>query len=102
MIRRPPRSTLFPYTTLFRSEPAGEPDRAVGRRARTPALMLVVDPPDRERLGATTEGGRRQLARSGEHTFGLQSPSNLDCRLLLYKKKYRRLKYSLSLIFNKF
>src|SRR2546427_12164418 len=71
MIRRPPRSTLFPYTTLFRSLP-------VSARA---AVRVVVG--DRVRAGATL------LAeyRSEEHTSELQSQSNLVCRLLLEKKK---------------
>src|SRR5256885_10819675 len=65
MIRRPPRSTLFPYTTLFRSAPCS------GTRGRGPR-------------------GRRRAAsarRSEEHTSELQSPCNLVCRLLLEKKK---------------
>src|SRR2546430_3718207 len=70
MIRRPPRSTLFPYTTLFRSH----------ERAATRAL----DPPGGVRLG----GRRREgPGRSEEHTSELQSQSNLVCRLLLEKKK---------------
>src|SRR6266566_8888362 len=72
MIRRPPRSTLFPYTTLFRS-------RQLGQHSR--------------RSVGGTEDGRRPLAlvrharRSEEHTSELQSPCNLVCRLLLEKKK---------------
>src|SRR2546430_9257958 len=79
MIRRPPRSTLFPYTTLFRSDGAGarfaEPTRQhpveeirCGRRAHERELPL-------------------RLVRSEEHTSELQSQSNLVCRLLLEKKK---------------
>src|SRR5215204_5607104 len=67
MIRRPPRSTLFPYTTLFRS-PAGGP--------RPPASLR---PPEGRHLGV----------RSEEHTSELQSHSDLVCRLLLEKKKMR-------------
>src|SRR5688572_31426430 len=71
MIRRPPRSTLFPYTTLFRSVGHGELDRrAFG---------------DLAPLGGDVD--RRVLARSEEHTSELQSQSNLVCRLLLEKKK---------------
>src|SRR5256885_12778873 len=73
MIRRPPRSTLFPYTTLFRSGSAT-------------ATLLARD-------GATVVAGYRQdrqRARSEEHTSELQSPCNLVCRLLLEKKKNRR------------
>src|SRR2546430_7351692 len=66
MIRRPPRSTLFPYTTLFRS-----PRRRVGGRARR---------------GARGRAARAHLRRSEEHTSELQSQSNLVCRLLLEKK----------------
>src|SRR5256885_11511377 len=91
MIRRPPRSTLFPYTTLFRSgeeEAQGQGVRArresrrgaPGRgRARRPARRAhrVPDP------GAPPGG------RSEEHTSELQSPCNLVCRLLLEKKKKR-------------
>src|SRR5256885_12000201 len=71
MIRRPPRSTLFPYTTLFRSEGA-QPRSAVLGHEHAPAL--------RHRDVA-------ELARSEEHTSELQSPCNLVCRLLLEKKK---------------
>src|SRR5256885_10433159 len=78
MIRRPPRSTLFPYTTLFRS-------RGVERGARPRAVRLrAVHPPVRLL-------GELQIAppheRSEEHTSELQSPCNLVCRLLLEKKK---------------
>src|SRR2546430_12006315 len=77
MIRRPPRSTLFPYTTLFRSQ--GQ-IRAQSAEARAP-----------ERDGTTVEA--REIAhdrRSEEHTSELQSQSNLVCRLLLEKKKNTR------------
>src|SRR5947208_5856648 len=79
MIRRPPRSTLFPYTTLFRS-PLGRatPDRNNdgNARARRP---LGAEP--REQIGELAE------QRSEEHTSELQSPDHLVCRLLLEKKK---------------
>src|SRR2546427_6035081 len=77
MIRRPPRSTLFPYTTLFRS---------IERLANEPAAMKLA-------RFATQTGSSlplaqaRLLARSEEHTSELQSQSNLVCRLLLEKKK---------------
>src|SRR2546427_3613946 len=75
MIRRPPRSTLFPYTTLFRS------DFGVARRhRRRHVLHLVAD----DRGGAGDGLG----SRSEEHTSELQSQSNLVCRLLLEKKKH--------------
>src|SRR2546427_6613193 len=74
MIRRPPRSTLFPYTTLFRS-------------------VFVVDCRGRVRTLTRTaprlEGGIAVAPRSEEHTSELQSQSNLVCRLLLEKKKKR-------------
>src|SRR3712207_8542935 len=85
MIRRPPRSTLFPYTTLFRSlreRDAGEVDEAVrGRHERRQVLEPVgVDAPDH---GA----GDLCARRSEEHTSELQSRQYLVCRLLLEKKK---------------
>src|SRR5256885_7949643 len=69
MIRRPPRSTLFPYTTLFRS---------VSRGWRGSYQTAVDDSPPR---------GGESSTRSEEHTSELQSPCNLVCRLLLEKKK---------------
>src|SRR2546430_7516562 len=97
MIRRPPRSTLFPYTTLFRSgRSAREPelDRLRARqRHRLPHLHRVGARPVRRavlQLPARTnaEGPRRGAPhRSEEHTSELQSQSNLVCRLLLEKKK---------------
>src|SRR5256885_5055356 len=82
MIRRPPRSTLFPYTTLFRShDPVvhlllGRAHLAAGRAAEAV---------DELRRGLTLDP--LQLVRSEEHTSELQSPCNLVCRLLLEKKK---------------
>src|SRR5256885_9985582 len=70
MIRRPPRSTLFPYTTLFRSV-------AVSHEGRANPNQLVIAQHTREGLGGL---------RSEEHTSELQSPCNLVCRLLLEKK----------------
>src|SRR2546430_10248687 len=72
MIRRPPRSTLFPYTTLFRS-------LTDGRLTRHPILAGA--------RGASTQCLPEILQRSEEHTSELQSQSNLVCRLLLEKKK---------------
>src|SRR3712207_8062787 len=85
MIRRPPRSTLFPYTTLFRS-------------ARTKATLDVVDPASLNLLGTVPDMGRGEtraaiaaaasaFKRSEEHTSELQSRQYLVCRLLLEKKK---------------
>src|SRR5438132_9934408 len=80
MIRRPPRSTLFPYTTLFRSR---RPRRAGGRR-RSRRRARSRTPRPRRRGRGTAAGGR---GRSEEHTSELQSHSDLVCRLLLEKKK---------------
>src|SRR3989441_2106054 len=77
MIRRPPRSTLFPYTTLFRSQPVGH--RGAGRR-------WVVQRPG-EVGGDRGECGVHRRERSEEHTSELQSLAYLVCRLLLEKKK---------------
>src|SRR3712207_7300803 len=87
MIRRPPRSTLFPYTTLFRSSP-GEPWTSLGKTAcplcwgGSPHLCRVEQAPRRGR-------------RSEEHTSELQSRQYLVCRLLLEKKKnYRPIEHT--------
>src|SRR5256885_12963775 len=77
MIRRPPRSTLFPYTTLFRSLVGGEGRPALDARRAS----------DRAPAGLLTGGGGSRPGRSEEHTSELQSPCNLVCRLLLEKKK---------------
>src|SRR5258708_26920875 len=90
MIRRPPRSTLFPYTTLFRSlRPVKDPLRAAYAVRDLPAASGIHV----KHAGAVLEP---QLARSEEHTSELQSPDHLVCRLLLEKKKScRRRSYSL-------
>src|SRR5256885_7162013 len=75
MIRRPPRSTLFPYTTLFRS-----PHLPDARLDRNP---MATSP----RALGTVRSCRSPAHRSEEHTSELQSPCNLVCRLLLEKKK---------------
>src|SRR5258708_30054593 len=100
MIRRPPRSTLFPYTTLFRSPVLGAAFSAMRwfrqqcnvTRLSDPELpKLLVQPlaGDAERLGraglVVLVGGER--LRSEEHTSELQSPDHIVCRLLLEKKK---------------
>src|SRR5256885_12531770 len=97
MIRRPPRSTLFPYTTLFRSLlglgfPGGP---VIERTARTGDPKAITFP-----LAQMTDGAADfsfsgiktsvSLYRSEEHTSELQSPCNLVCRLLLEKKKIQR------------
>src|SRR3712207_7362144 len=87
MIRRPPRSTLFPYTTLFRSlKHTGEPLRQLVRMRhpeRYPGLPDLLPRPH-DALG---HGRRRDEVRSEEHTSELQSRQYLVCRLLLEKKK---------------
>src|SRR3712207_7619185 len=84
MIRRPPRSTLFPYTTLFRSPASGDGSRERGRRASAGSA------PRRGAARATAQGSdrahRRRWGRSEEHTSELQSRQYLVCRLLLEKK----------------
>src|SRR5258705_3330037 len=80
MIRRPPRSTLFPYTTLFRSSSSWESPR----RSR-PRLSLVACPAPR------TASLTYRASRSEEHTSELQSLRHLVCRLLLEKKKTKNL-----------
>src|SRR2546426_8696654 len=74
MIRRPPRSTLFPYTTLFRSRQDRDPHRRASEGRA-------------DRGGGRRHAGRTAAARSEEHTSELQSPCNLVCRHLLEKKK---------------
>src|SRR2546430_12966607 len=84
MIRRPPRSTLFPYTTLFRSD---RPVAGRGLAARAAGVAEHASGHLRE-LGKVLVHERMALAaRSEEHTSELQSQSNLVCRLLLEKKK---------------
>src|SRR2546430_3885782 len=81
MIRRPPRSTLFPYTTLFRSHNRQQPGARV---AAAPAAEVAQRAQIRV-LHGVRRGG--VVTRSEEHTSELQSQSNLVCRLLLEKKK---------------
>src|SRR2546430_3107021 len=98
MIRRPPRSTLFPYTTLFRSHRhaspavAGQRRHPVEHQERAAAVGLYREseplPGACGRVPRKLLGGAR--TRSEEHTSELQSQSNLVCRLLLEKKKKRR------------
>src|SRR5438093_5318717 len=80
MIRRPPRSTLFPYTTFFRSPPGAV--MAVQRGGRPDAPIYHLAQP-----GAVPDGAELRRQRSEEHTSELQSLTNLVCRLLLEKKK---------------
>src|SRR2546426_8453693 len=87
MIRRPPRSTLFPYTTLFRSAL----DALLASRKQGDARVrrqVVAD------IAGFYREASRAAARSEEHTSELQSPCNIVCRLLLEKKKSTRLSTS--------
>src|SRR2546430_8193498 len=92
MIRRPPRSTLFPYTTLFRSRPAAPVHEPAGEFVHDEHLGVLDDVFDillveRVRLQQFVNDVQRLALRSEEHTSELQSQSNLVCRLLLEKKK---------------
>src|SRR2546426_1811738 len=85
MIRRPPRSTLFPYTTLFRSliELRARFDQLVAAQHEVPKALAQGSAEQARVL----QDVRERLGRSEEHTSELQSPCNLVCRLLLEKKK---------------
>src|SRR5437762_4328014 len=97
MSRRPPRSTLFPYTTLFRSAPRGFAPLSA---ARAPGFTVLGRPRSARVGGLQDRAGRNAAAadagaggnarRSEEHTSELQSPMYLVCRLLLEKKKKKR------------
>src|SRR5690348_17733716 len=94
MLRRPPRSTLFPYTTLFRSRGERQAaDRAVFKIQEMPIPVRAKDKPRKLWVPQEPEislhaGGKApHLLRSEEHTSELQSPVHLVCRLLLEKKK---------------
>src|SRR5256885_8539168 len=101
MIRRPPRSTLFPYTTLFRSRreacrrEAGRREACVdaGSGPSLSAARRLRAPSKRPSIAGRLEPA---LTRSEEHTSELQSPCNLVCRLLLEKKKNTKKKTKLS------
>src|SRR5256885_11779609 len=101
MIRRPPRSTLFPYTTLFRSGNDVLPQIILGRACESVDCVCPAKGADSDRIKALVDIpgdvfeatvqtellGRLEGSRSEEHTSELQSPCNLVCRLLLEKKK---------------
>src|SRR5258708_28872515 len=100
MIRRPPRSTLFPYTTLFRSRFSRPEHRlrdrisrqrggAGGERRRSVVASRLESAGQRGEIFAGSSHGRSRY-RSEEHTSELQSPDHLVCRLLLEKKNKRR------------
>src|SRR5256885_12707001 len=95
MIRRPPRSTLFPYTTLFRSP---EPEQPCNRREqirqrrqmiKDRVQLMRLELPLLHEVHHPRDAGERErpIRRSEEHTSELQSPCNLVCRLLLEKQK---------------
>src|SRR3712207_7677156 len=86
MIRRPPRSTLFPYTTLFRSHDLKQ--LILDKTEGTPFFMEEVVQTLVEEGVLSGERGQYRLERSEEHTSELQSRQYLVCRLLLEKKKY--------------
>src|SRR2546430_12279991 len=87
MIRRPPRSTLFPYTTLFRSEVIRAQINNLRNLTQDTELKKAAD--DVDQKIAAVEGQLVELrARSEEHTSELQSQSNIVCRLLLEKKNH--------------
>src|SRR5260370_10973563 len=95
MIRRPPRSTLFPYTTLFRSVYDGRQHQSAARFAGLAARAFIVSSFGKTyhvtgwKVGTVAAPAGRQSARSEEHTSELQSHLNLVCRLLLEKKTPR-------------
>src|SRR3712207_8004453 len=84
MIRRPPRSTLFPYTTLFRSIYTDESPNQPVDDAKSRELLAVLNRPNKMLSGTAMQ----RHMRSEEHTSELQSRQYLVCRLLLEKKKY--------------
>src|SRR5258708_16317404 len=95
MIRRPPRSTLFPYTTLFRSRQPRRPGqlrrcKPVARLRPVPRRPSVVARGRQAEVLPRAEAVLPRLARSEEHTSELQSPDHLVCRLLLEKKNHTR------------
>src|SRR3712207_8166985 len=93
MIRRPPRSPLFPYTTLFRSKstpPSSSQARIVRSRLVSPGGNSSLGSPSRmPSSGPSTRLSRSVTSRSEEHTSELQSRQYLVCRLLLEKKKHQ-------------
>src|SRR5258708_31375398 len=86
MIRRPPRSTLFPYTTLFRSLKSALAVRRAWARAGCQSLACLTC------IGVSCVRPGQARERSEEHTSELQSPDHLVCRLLLEKKKNKKIK----------
>src|SRR3989442_10750668 len=95
MIRRPPRSTLFPYTTLFRS--LGKAAKIIEAEYAVPYLAHAPMEPEnctvRLGRGKSVDLGGRRIIRSEEHTSELQSRPHLVCRLLLEKKKKKKMRF---------
>src|SRR5437667_4225131 len=95
MIPRPPRSTLFPYTTLFRSENANAPTHnylhmALQAGERNLIVMPIIHQYSQTGLFIVAGGNKAQMGRSEEHTSELHSHHDLVCRLLLEKKKKKK------------
>src|SRR5260370_8825517 len=98
MIRRPPRSTLFPYTTLFRSRTRRQ--RAGGLRRKFKLTHSPIGSKKQSPAARTSAGPKsRRIARSEEHTSELQSHLNLVCRLLLEKKKNKKRGYATTITY---
>src|SRR5256885_5389728 len=91
MIRRPPRSTLFPYTTLFRSDVTAINGSGVGANSKRSNLVVPATVPRAPVIGTAVSGIAAGPTRSEEHTSELQSPCNIVCRLLLEKKKKNKI-----------
>src|SRR5437660_9028995 len=92
MIRRPPRSTLFPYTTLFRSEAATAATRLIASE-HVLALLGEVASTRSLFMAPKAQAAKVPMVRSEEHTSELQSRGHLVCRLLLEKKKKNKIIY---------
>src|SRR5690554_7049781 len=90
MIRRPPRSTLFPYTTLFRSGQAAVENLLTNIRYETELTLSLMGKTALDQLSRSDLLSLDELQRSEEHTSELQSRPHLVCRLLLEKKKKKK------------
>src|SRR5258708_11653615 len=101
MIRRPPRSTLFPYTTLFRSKDENECEVRKARKTNflSASVAVVAGITSIVTFVNQLTPTFTRLIRSEEHTSELQSPDHLVCRLLLEKKK-KYLKYMMSVVYS--
>src|SRR5258708_19033282 len=98
MIRRPPRSTLFPYTTLFRSTRLEELLRFTDRHLELLQLQLQYEKESHAGVESVLKIANIEQRRSEEHTSELQSPDHLVCRLLLEKKKKTKYHQSYTLV----